>query len=277
MLTSLILGLVQGITEFLPVSSSGHLKIFGALLHRDLEGSLTFDIMLHVGTLAAVIVVYHKDIWELICNFFGMVKDVCTGKGFGIKEHPYRRLLVMLLVASIPALIGGLLIKDYVEQIPVWAVGICLFVTAGLMFWSDRMPQGNKKATELTVKNSLITGVFQLFALLPGISRSGSTIVGATTQKVKREDAVRFSFLLSLIAVGGAAILDVPDVVKEVQNGGAGALGGYIIGMLVAAVSGFFAIKFLIAMAKKAKLSVFGYYCVAMGLFALIFGLATHC
>lgn len=273
MLNAIILGLVQGVTEFLPVSSSGHLKIFGALLNRDLEGSLSFDIMLHVGTLLAVLIVYWKDVWELIVNFFGMIKDLCRGKGLRLAEYPYRRLLLMLIVASIPAMIGGLFIKDYVEQIPIWAVGLCLFVTAFLMIWHDRMPRGKKSATELTGKDAIITGIFQMFALLPGISRSGSTIVGATSRRVKREDAVKFSFLLSLIAIGGSAVLEIPDVIKE---GASGAWGDYVLGMIVAAVSGFFAIKFLIAMTKKASLSVFGYYCAAMGVFALVFGLLAH-
>lgn len=273
MLTALILGLVQGLTEFLPVSSSGHLKIFGALLHRDLEGSLSFDIMLHVGTLAAVIVVYRKDVWELIRNFFGMIGDLFRKKGLGLSDHPYRRLILLLIVGSLPALIGGLLIKDYMESIPVWAVGIFLFVTALLLFWSDRMPQGDKDAADMTWKDALITGTFQMFALLPGISRSGSTIVGASSRKIKREDAVKFSFLLSLIAIGGSAILEIPDVIAE---GVSGMWLGYLLGMIVAAVSGFFAIKFLIAMTKKASLSVFGYWCAAMGIFAIIFGIVAH-
>ena len=274
MLNAIILGLVQGLTEFLPVSSSGHLKIFGALLHRELEGSSTFDVMLHVGTLLAVLVVYRKDVWELIKNFFGMIADLCRGKGLRLKEMPYRRLILWMIVASIPAMIGGLLLDDYVESIPVWAVGICLFITAALLFWSDKMPEGTKKAEDMTWKDALVTGLFQMVALLPGISRSGSTIVGATSRKLKREDAVRFSFLLSIVVIGGAAVLKIPDVLESTES--AAELLPYAVGMLVSAVSGFFAIRFLIAMAKKAKLSLFGLYCLAMGLFALLFGIITH-
>lgn len=274
MLNAIILGLVQGLTEFLPVSSSGHLKIFGALLHREMEGSTTFDVMLHVGTLVAVLIVYRKDVWELIKNFFGAIADVCRGRGLRLKEMPYRRLILWLIVGSIPAMIGGLFLDHYMERIPVWAVGICLFVTAALLFWSDRMKEGVKKAEDMTWKDALITGVFQMVALLPGISRSGSTIVGATSRKLKREDAVRFSFLLSLIVIGGAAVLKVPDVMESTTS--MQELLPYAVGMIVSAISGFFAIRFLIAMTKKAKLSVFGWYCILMGLFALIFGIVTH-
>ena len=274
MLNAIILGLVQGLTEFLPVSSSGHLKVFGALLGRDLEGSSTFDVMLHVGTLLAVLVVYRKDVWELIKNFFGMIADLCRGKGLRLKEMPYRRLILWLIVGSIPAMIGGLFLEDYLEGIPVWAVGICLFITAALLFWSDKMPEGDKAAADMKWYDAAITGVFQMIALFPGISRSGSTIVGATSRKLKREDAVRFSFLLSIIVIGGAAVLKVPDVLESTQS--LAELLPYAVGMLVSAVVGFFAIKFLIAMAKKAKLSVFGFYCIAMGLFALIYGLIAN-
>ncbi len=274
MLNSILLGLTQGLAEFLPISSSGHLKIFGALLGREIEGSLTFDIMLHVGTLFAVFLVYRKDIWELIRAFFSMIYDLFRGKGLGLKEHAYRRLILLLIVGSLPAMAGGLLIKDYVENIPVWAVGICLFVTAFLMFYNDRMKDGTVSLSDMKYKDAFITGIFQMVALLPGISRSGSTIVGGTTRKLKREDAVRFSFLLSLISVGGSAILEIPDVLRETTA--FSDFFPYLMGMAVAAVSGFFAIKFLIAMTKKASLSVFGWYCTAMGLFAVLYGLIMH-
>ncbi len=273
-LESVILGLVQGLTEFLPVSSSGHLKIFGALLNRNLEGSLTFDILLHAGTLLAVIVVYYKDILLLIQNFFGMLWDIVRFKGVGLAEHPYRRVVLMLFVGSIPAGLGSIFLKEHMESIPIWAVGIFLLVTAALLFWSDRMESGTKSITDITPKNALICGVFQMFALLPGISRSGSTIVGGSTQKLKREDAVKFSFLLSLISVGGAALLEIPAAVEQI--GQVGSILPLIVGMAVAAVSGFFAIRFLISMAKKSSLSPFGIYCTAMGISSIIYGIITH-
>lgn len=269
---SVILGLVQGLTEFLPVSSSGHLAIFKHIFGESFFTSgITFDIMLHIGTLLAVFAVYYKDIWELIREFFAFIGDVFRGK-FEIKT-PYRRMLLMLIVASVPAAVFGILIKDFIETISgdrLWVVGICLFITAALLYISDKVVTRGKDAKDLTVGNSLVIGVFQAFAIFPGISRSGSTIVGGLFEGFKREFAVKFSFLLSIPAILGAALIDFKDALEV----------GFdiaplpaVLGVIVAAVSGFWAIKVLLKVVKNGKFKYFAYYCTFAGVAALVISL----
>ncbi len=266
---SIVLGLVQGLTEFLPVSSSGHLAIFKHIFGESFFTSgISFDIMLHIGTLIAVFAVYYKDICELIAEFFRLIGDVFRGR-FAIKT-PYRRMLLMLIVASVPAAVVGILLKDFIETISsdrLWIVGICLFITAALLYVSDKISRGNKKAEDLRIGNSLLIGAFQALALMPGISRSGSTIVGGLFSGFSREFAVKFSFLLSIPAILGAALLDLKDVVS---TGFDMPLPVALLGVLVAAVSGFIAIKVLLKTVKKGKFRYFAYYCVFAGIAALV-------
>ena len=266
---SIILGLVQWLTEFLPVSSSGHLAIFKHIFGEEFFTSgITFDIMLHIGTLIAVFAVYYKDIWELILEFFRLVGDIFHGK-FEIKT-PYRRMLLMLIVASIPAAVFGLLVKDFVETVSadrLWVVGVCLLVTAALLYISDKIAKGTKDAKDLTVSNSLVIGTFQAFAILPGISRSGSTIVGGLFEGFSREFAVKFSFLLSIPAILGAAVLDFKDVLSTGFDMSPLAA---LLGVVVAAASGFLAIKVLLKLVKNGKFKYFAYYCVAVGIVTLV-------
>ncbi|MBQ7718009.1 MAG: undecaprenyl-diphosphate phosphatase [Clostridia bacterium] len=266
---SIILGLVQGLTEFLPVSSSGHLAIFKHIFGEGFFTSgITFDIMLHIGTLIAVFAVYYKDIWELILEFFRLIGDIFRGR-FEIKT-PYRRMLLMLIVASIPAAVFGMLVKDFIESISedrLWVVGICLFITAFLLFISDKISKGTKEAQDLTVGSSLVVGLFQAFAVLPGISRSGSTIVGGLFNGFSREFAVKFSFLLSIPAILGAALLDFKDVLSTGFDMSPLAA---LLGVVVAAASGFWAIKVLLKVVKNGKFRFFAYYCALAGVVTLI-------
>ncbi len=270
-LQSAILGLVQGLTEFLPVSSSGHLAIFKEILGADaLTTTLTLDILLHVGTLFAVFLVYYKDIWALIREFFLMVWDVLRGKPDF--KSPYRRFVLMVIIGSIPAGIVGVFFKDAISTLPLFAIGIALFVTAILLWISDRLPEGGKTMETASLPSAFLVGLFQGFAILPGISRSGSTIVGARTAGYTREFAVKFSFILSIPAILGAALLDVLDIITG--EAAAIAVLPALVGMAVAAISGFFAIRWLLKLVQNSKFHYFSYYCLFAGIlsFILYFG-----
>ncbi len=266
-LQSVLLGLVQGLTEFLPVSSSGHLAIFKEILGADaLSSTLTMDILLHVGTLFAVFLVYYKDIWALVREFFCMVWDLLRGKPDF--SSPYRRFVLMVLIGSVPAGIVGILLKDTISTLPLTCVGLALFVTAVLLWISDRLPRGNKTMADASYKSALTVGLFQAMAILPGISRSGSTIVGSRVSGYSNEFAVKYSFILSIPAILGAAVLDFADVLK-----GAAPMidiGPALAGMTVAAVSGFLAIRWLLKLVQKSKFHYFSYYCALAGIVAIL-------
>lgn len=265
-----ILGLVQGLTEFLPVSSSGHLAIFKELLGANaLEASLTMDILLHVGTLLAVFAVYYKDIWLLIREFFAMMWDLLRGKPDF--SAPYRRFVIMVVIGSIPAGVAGFFFKDALGDLPLLYVGIALFVTAAFLWLCDRLPEGKKDMATASYPSAFFVGLFQGIALLPGLSRSGSTITGGKTAGYTRAFAVKFSFILSVPAILGAAFFDFLDVKKA---------GGFVIpwgeaflGVAVAAISGFLAIRWLLKLVQNCKFHYFSYYCMIAGLGAIILGI----
>ena len=266
---SIILGLVQGLTEFLPVSSSGHLAIFKHIFGSVFfESGITFDIMLHLGTLAAVFIVYFPDIKQLFVEFFKYIGDIFHGK---IKpDTPYKKMLLMLIVGSIPAGVAGTLLKSFIETISadrLWVVGICLFITAFLLCVGDKNSRGKKDMKDLTVKNSLFVGLFQGFAILPGISRSGSTIVGGLLSGFKKEFAVKFSFLLSSPAILGAALVDFKDVIGTDATFFTGPA---TVGVIVAALSGFVAIKWLLNLVKSGNFKWFSVYCAVMGIITIL-------
>ena len=267
---AVILGLIQGLSEFLPISSSGHLAIAGRLMGMDPEADslLFFNILLHVATLAAVFIVYREDIWGMIKAFFAMLGDLFTGKGLGLKKDMYRRLVVMLIVGTLPAVVAALVLGDLIESPPLFAIGIFLIITAILLFVSEKLAGGSRSLENMKVKDSVIVGCFQALGTLPGISRSGSTIVGGLFAGLDKTVAVRFSFLLSIPAILGALVLDLKDVLSgTAQLAGADCI---IAGMLVAGVSGYFAIKFLLNIVRRSKLSIFSVYCAIAGIAAII-------
>lgn len=266
---AIILGLIQGLSEFLPISSSGHLAIVGKLM-GGLEGDdlLSFNILLHVATLAAVFIVYRTDIFCMIKAFFSMVGDIFTGKGLGLKKDVYRRLVVMLIVGTLPAVAAALLFGDLIANPSLLIIGIFLIITALLLFVSERLSGGHKELRDMSLKDAIVVGCFQGLGTLPGISRSGSTIVGGLFSKLDKETAVRFSFLLSIPAILGALVLDL----KDMLSGGVvmAPIPCVIAGMLVAGVSGYFAIKFLLNLVRNHSLRIFSVYCTIAGIAAII-------
>lgn len=247
---AVILGVVQGIAEFLPISSSGHLVIADALLRQLKIGSMpqdqtTMNIALHFGTLVSILIVYFDSLWKLR-------KDV--------------RTQALVIVATIPVGIIGLLLKDFVDEnfMSPLVAGCALLLTAGFLWVGQRL-QANEKATDkLTFGGALAVGLFQAVAIVPGISRSGSTIAAGLACGLEREAAARFSFLIAIPAIGGASVLELKDLLtgEKPFTGDAGAL---ILGMVVSCVVGLLALNWLLRMVAKDKLHWFAIYCVVVG------------
>ncbi len=262
------MGLLQGVTEFLPVSSSGHLSLFQNFFGGKGPDNL-FNVLLHFATLLAVCVVYRRDIAEMFLEFFRGVKALCSPGKRAEKVPPARRLILMLILGTLPLLIV-LPFKDAVEQLGgnTLFIGCALLVTGLLLFASDRFAQGKKNEGTMTVPDALFIGCAQALAVVPGLSRSGTTISAGVSRGLARPFAVRFSFLLSLPAVLGATLLEVLDVVKEGVD--TALVPQYLVGMAVAAVSGYFAIGLVKLLADRGKFGAFAYYCWAVGALTIL-------
>lgn len=272
-ITAVLYGIVQGLTEFLPISSSGHLSLLQNIFGTDIESSIAFTVLLHLGTLAAVIIAYHKDVWELIKGFFSLLKKLFTGH---IKDGLTggERVLVMLIIATLPLVVGAVL-ESKVEALSgmSWLIGIFLIFNGFMLWMSDKIAVGNRPLEKGNWRQALFVGLIQLIAVMPGISRSGSTITGGLFAGFSKKDAVRFSFLLSIPAILGANILKLPELIGD-PSFSANAL-PYLCGVLAAALSGFAAIKLLQYISSAKKLSVFSVYCIAVGLAAIIYCVAA--
>lgn len=270
---AIILGLVQGLGEFLPISSSGHLALLQNLFGIEGEQILFFAVMLHLGTLVSVFICYWKDICELVVELFVTIKDLCTGKGLQLQERPVRKLGVMIIVATIPTAVIGILFNDMFESFygSFVAIGIGFLFTGIIMFLAERMGSAKKEIGEMGFGTAVLVGVMQGIAICPGVSRSGSTLVGGLATGLKREFAVRFAFLISIPSILGSVVLEVPDALE--QGIDAALLGPIAAGMIVAAISGYAAIKGMIKLVSKGKLSYFSYYVWALGAFTVIYGL----
>ena len=268
-LMSAILGLVQGVAEFLPISSSGHLTLLQHFFGME-EPDQLLNILLHFATLLAVCIYYFQDVLGMILEFFrGIAAMFSRQPGQG--EPPETRRLVFLVIVGTLPLFLILPVKKYVEGLgssPVF-VSFALLVTGCILFLSDRMVTGRKTARSATVKDVLLVGVAQGIATIPGLSRSGCTISAGMALGFRREFAVRYSFLMSLPAVFGANLLELIDVAKE---GGfqMELLPMYLVGMAVAGVVGYFAIRLVNLLADKGKFGKFAYYCWAVGLISLV-------
>lgn len=269
-LMSVILGFVQGVAEFLPISSSGHLTLFQHFFGMEEPDNL-FNVLLHFATLLAVCIYYFRDVVEMVAEFFRAIAALFSRKRQGGEFPEARRMVLLVIVGTLP-LFAVLLIKDYVEALgasPAF-VSCALLVTGCILFLSDRMAGGSKTARNATLKDVLLVGVAQGLATVPGLSRSGCTISAGMAMGFDRKFAVRYSFLMSLPAVLGATILEVKDVL-EIEGGlVAGLLPKYLVGMAVAGVVGYFSIRLVNLLAAKGKFGAFAYYCWAAGALALI-------
>lgn len=260
-------GLVQGLTEFLPVSSSGHLVLVQALFGSGVETNyMLFNVLLHFGTLLSVVVAFWKDIKELFVEFFGWIRD-----GFRINGHPYRRFIVMLLITLVPMFLI-LPIESRMEAAfssPL-LVGLLLLVTAALLFLSEKAPKKHKTEQNASWLDALIVGIGQMFAVLPGLSRSGTTICTGLFCGFSREFAVRFAFIMSLPVVLGANILELADVIREPSLMGDASIACYAVGILVSMVSGLAAIRLVKFITKRGNFRPFVVYCTLVGTVAVV-------
>ncbi len=269
-LSAILQAIIQGITEFLPVSSSGHLSLYQHFTGNSGEGALMFSALLHLGTLAAVCTVFYKQIWELIKEFCLMVKDIFTGN-FSIKDaSPQRRVVFMYIISTallIPFVIFKGVFEGFAEDGSILMEGICFLYTAAILFMADRTAKGSKRAVDMKYKDATTIGFFQGIALLPGVSRSGSTISAGLFCGLTREAAVSYSFILGIPAILGGCLIEVKDGIA--QEADIGVL-PCIIGFVVAAIVGFLAIKLVQMLIKSDKFKVFWIYLGILGAVVII-------
>ena len=264
----MILGLIQGVAEFLPISSSGHLAIAEHLLGMTgMEVPEFFDVLLHLGTLVAVFAAYWADIRDMVLEFFAGVGDL-VHHSTPNPVPPARRLILLIIVGTLPLFLV-LPVQDLVEGLAnnMYFVASALLVTGCLLFASDRVKKGRKTEKTATMLDVLLVGVAQALATCPGISRSGTTITAGCFRGFDRKFAVRFSFLLSIPAILGANILSLKDAVE------AGIIWAdvpvYLVGVAVSAVVGYACIRLLKMIADKGKFGAFAYYCWIVGVLTL--------
>lgn len=270
---AIILGLVQGLAEFLPISSSGHLALLQQAFGIHEDKVLLFAVLLHVGTLISVFIVYWKDIWELIVELCLTIRDLCTGKGLRLAERPIRKLGVMIIVATIPTAIIGLVFSDFFDSLynSVIPIGVGLIITGFLLIFAEKKGEGNRGIQQMNFRNAIFIGLVQGVAICPGISRSGSTLFGSLICNLDRKFAVKFVFLISIPSILGSAVLEAPAALEAGVT--AAEVGPVLVGMLVAAVSGLVAIKTMIKIVSDKKLSYFSYYVWVLGLFVVLYGI----
>lgn len=282
LLQSVFLGLIQGLTEFLPVSSSGHLSIMKQIFNMD-TGGMFFDILLHIGTLLAVFVVYYKDIFRMIKEGFLIIGDVFVnalvfcGNKKNHTDNPYRRIVhnsyrkfvVLLLVSTIPTGIIGVAAASLVEAAEQMLIipGIGLVLTSILLFVADRVPNGDKTPKNVTYTNAFGIGICQGIATLPGLSRSGTTITACLLSGMNRRFAVKYSFIMSIPAILGALVFKITDVKWSALK--SSDILNYAVGTLVAAVVGYICIKTMLVVVRKKKFMIFSVYCLILGLLSI--------
>lgn len=266
--SSFLLGLVQGIAEFLPISSSGHLSIAQNLLNIDTAVPEFFDVLLHLGTLVAVFVAYWRDICDMVMELIHGVNDLAHGTT-PRQVPPARRLILLIIVGTLP-LFAVLPIHKQVQALSnnMVFIGAALVVTGFLLFACDLVRKGRKTERNATLADVLVVGVGQAIATMPGISRSGMTITTGCFMGFERKFAVRFSFLLSIPAILGANILSLKDALEGEIIWADVPI--YLVGVVVAAVVGYLCIRLLRMIANKGRFGWFAYYCWAAGALTLV-------
>lgn len=264
-----LLGVIQGLTEFLPVSSSGHLVLFQNLFGLT-EPQIYFDVCLHVGTLAAICVYFSKDLGKIATTLFSVSTWTAGNSGLGesLSQKPEIRLLWFILVGSVPTALIGLLIRPIAPRVfsSVQFVGIMLFLTGLLLWLTRRLQRGGRYAAQFTIWDALFIGIIQGLAIFPGISRSGTTIAVGLFRGLDRETAARYSFLLSIPAVLGAMILEL----GQTPASDLPPVRVVLLGTLIAAAVGYAALRVLIHLVKKGDLYAFAPYCWFLGAIAIV-------
>lgn len=268
-LEALVLGIVQGMTEYLPISSSGHLVIAQHLFGLE-EPALFFDIVLHLGTLLAVAGYYWRDLVELTRESLAALRDLAAGQPWRLtlRARPGFRFVLLILVGTLPTAVIGLVFEDSFERMfgSVRIVGSMLMVTGTVLLLTRMSRGGGRDADGMRWRDALLIGAVQGLAITPGLSRSGITISTALLAGIERETAARYSFLLSMPSILGALMLRFSGA-----NDGVGLL-ALVVGFAAAALTGYLCLALLVQMVKKGRLSWFAPYCFALGLLALVFG-----
>ena len=271
---SILMGIIQGVAEFLPISSSGHLALFQTFFGMENmeEKYMFFTVLLHFGTLISVCMVYWRDIVDMIREFFLGIAALAGRKDTGVAPPPARRMVMLIIIATVPLFVMVFL-QDAVNQLfsNSIMVSCALLATGFILFFSDRMARGHKTAKNATVADALIVGCGQALAVIPGLSRSGTPISVGMMRGFDRAFAVRFSFLMSLPAVLGANVLEIKDALAS--NFPIEELPMYLVGVAVSAVVGYFAIRLVKSLSDKGKFGKFAYYCWAVGLGSLVAGI----
>lgn len=299
LLEAIFMGIVQGLTEFLPVSSSGHLALFKIMFGIETETGMLFDVLLHFGTLVAICAVFYKDVAKLITEGVYILKNGLINvaiffrnsyiqlknqlkKDKLLKEeldlgtyHPvanssYRKFVLLVIVSTIPTGIIGIIGKDMVEMASKILIvpGICLVITAVLLFIADSVKGGEKLPRDITYSNAFMIGIVQGVATLPGISRSGSTITACLLSGFNRSFAVKYSFIMSIPAILGAMVLELKDLAIIALS--AGEIVSYIVGMVIAGVIGYACIKMMLVVVRNKRFKFFAVYCLIIGLISII-------
>lgn len=275
--SAVLQGLIQGFTEFLPVSSSGHLSLYQYFTGVSSEESLLFSVMLHFGTLAAVMVAFWPTLWQLLIEFLSIFADLFTGRLFKGYPKPYRRMLYFLMLSCVPLLVVPFvqgLIEGFSTDNSIIAEGCFFLLTALLLTLGDKAVKGIKTARSMTAADSVAVGVAQVFATLPGVSRSGSTISTGLMMGLDRSFAVTYSFILGLPAILAAGLLDLKDVVEAGELGIP--MGPALVGMAVAAVSGLLSIKLVSYIVCSDKFRIFAWYTLILGVLVLGIGISEQ-
>lgn len=258
------LGVVQGFTEPIPISSSGHLLIIKELFNFDMLNDMSFEIVVNFGSFLAIVFLYRKEIFKIITDFFSFIKT---------KEERYKenyKYAWLIVIGTIPAGIFGLLFKDKIDSLSdnVKIIGIALLITACALFLIKDM-KGKKEKHEISYFDAFVVGLFQVIALFPGISRSGSTIVGGMTRDFKRETAVNYSFMLYLPISVATMILGVKDLVSSASL--SSLILPYTLAMIASMIVTYFSAKWFINIMKKGKLGYFSIYCLVVGVLVILF------
>ena len=276
-LEAIIQGIIQGLTEFLPVSSSGHLSLYQHFTGNSGEGALLFSAILHLGTLTAVFIAFRKTISKMIIEFFNIIKNIFTGK-FSFKSLNQSGRAVIMMLISLIMLLPFYIFKDFFENVAqdndIIIEGVCFLFTAFILFLSDKCVKGYKELGDITVKNAVTVGVFQGMALLPGVSRSGSTISGGLFSGLKKETAVEYSFILGIPAIAGGSFLEAKEAFETGTQTAEPVI--FAVGFVTAAIIGICAIKAVKLLMKSDKFKVFAVYTFMIGIDSIIIGITEN-
>ena len=269
---AVLLGLVQGVAEFLPISSSGHLAVLQNFLAiGDMENHMLFDVLLHLGTLAAVILAFWKDVREVVTEFLRMLHLRRTPRGLKPNRRE-RRLISFLILATLP-LIPAAFLSNVVESLyqNTFFIGFAFVMTGFLLFAADRMGHGNKDERSSTSADAIVVGLAQAVAVVPGLSRSGTTITACLLCGFEKKFAVKYSFIMSIPAVLGAVVLELKDVAKAPLQ--ASAVPACAVATVISAIVGYLSICIMMRLIQGKKYKIFAVYCAIVGLITVGYGI----